>query len=119
VETLLAAATPAGTNLIGLVSGGADASTRYNGATPLTPKFANIDVASSGDNQLVAAVSGKTLRVLSVFLAASGAVDAVFTTEPRTCWAGRGRSSWTIPERWGRVGLCCRRTARGGSRPER
>jgi len=78
VETLLAAATPAGTNLIGLVSAGADASTRYNGATALIPKFANIDVASSGDNQLVAAVSGKTLRVLSVFLAASGAVDAVF-----------------------------------------
>lgn len=78
VETLLAAATPAGTNLIGLVAAGADASNRYNGSTAITPKFANIDVASSGDNQIVAAVTGKTLRVISVFLAAAGAVDVKF-----------------------------------------
>jgi hypothetical protein len=78
LETLLAAATPAGTNLIGQVAAGADASNRYSGATALVPKFANIDCASSGDNQLVAAVASRTIRVISVFLAAAGAVDVKF-----------------------------------------
>lgn len=46
--------------------------------TALTPKFAVIDVASSGDNTLVAAVSSKKIRVLSLFLVAAGAVNARF-----------------------------------------
>ena len=45
-----------------------------NGTTALTPKFAIIDAASSGDNTLVAAVSSKKIRVLSLFLVASAAV---------------------------------------------
>lgn len=39
-------------------------------------KFAAIDVAASGDNTLVAAVTGKKLRVLSLALVAAGAVVA-------------------------------------------
>jgi len=39
-----------------------------NGTTALTPKFAKIDVASSGDNTIVAAVSGKKIRVLQYAL---------------------------------------------------
>lgn len=50
----------------------------FNGATALTPKFAVIDAASSGDNTIVAAVSSKKIRVLSLFLIASGAVTARF-----------------------------------------
>jgi hypothetical protein len=46
-----------------------------NDTTALTPKFAVIDVASSGDNTLVAAVVGKKIRVLSLFLVAAGAVN--------------------------------------------
>lgn len=36
--------------------------------TVLTPKFAVIDAATSGDNTLVAAVSSKKIRVLSLFI---------------------------------------------------
>lgn len=50
----------------------------FNGATALTPKFAVIDAAGSGDNTIVAAVSSKKIRVLSLFLIASGAVTARF-----------------------------------------
>ena len=49
-----------------------------NGTTALTPKFAVIDDASSGDNEIVAAVTGKKVRVLALFLVASGAVTARF-----------------------------------------
>lgn len=49
-----------------------------DGTTALTPKFASIDVASSGDNTIVAAVNPKKLRVLSVFLVAAGAVNVRF-----------------------------------------
>jgi len=39
-----------------------------NGTTALTPKFAKIDVASSGDNTIVSAVTGKKIRVLQYSL---------------------------------------------------
>lgn len=42
----------------------------------LRPKFAIIDHATSGDNTLVAAVAGKKIRVLALFLVAAGAVVA-------------------------------------------
>jgi hypothetical protein len=41
-------------------------------------KRAAIDAATSGDNTLVAAVSGKKLRVLSCFLLAAAAVNVRF-----------------------------------------
>jgi hypothetical protein len=50
----------------------------HNGTTALTPKFAAIDVATTGDNTLVAAVVGKKIRVLSVFIFAAGTVTARF-----------------------------------------
>lgn len=40
--------------------------------------FAVIDVASSGDNTLVAAVSGKKIRVHSLFLISAGTVTVRF-----------------------------------------
>lgn len=49
-----------------------------NGLTALTPKFAPIDAASSGDNTIVAAVSGKKIRVLALFLVAAGTVNVRF-----------------------------------------
>lgn len=78
VDVLTLPATPAGTNLIGKTACGQDVDSLYQGATALAVKYANIDVTSSGDNAIVAAVSGKTLKVISVFLAASGAVDVYF-----------------------------------------
>lgn len=71
-------ALPAGTNLLGRVSSSPETSTVYNGTTALTPKFAAIDVASSGDNTLVAAVSAKKIRVVSLYLVASAAVTVRF-----------------------------------------
>ena len=42
------------------------------------PKFAAIDAASSGDNTLVAAVPGKKIRVLSLWLVSAGTVTTRF-----------------------------------------
>jgi hypothetical protein len=48
------------------------------GGVAVTPKFAKIDAATSGDNTLVAAVTSKKIRVLSCFLVAAGTVDVRF-----------------------------------------
>jgi len=68
----------AGTNLIGKASAGNDTSTIYNGTTALTPKFAKIVASSSGDNSIVALVSGKKIRVLRWGLASNGTVNVKF-----------------------------------------
>ena len=41
-------------------------------ATPLLPKYAAIDAASSGDNTIVSAVSGKKIRVIAGHLTMTG-----------------------------------------------
>jgi len=43
-----------------------------------SPLFAVIDAATSGDNTLVAAVTSRRIRVLSLFLVAAGAVNVRF-----------------------------------------
>jgi hypothetical protein len=48
----------------------------HDGVTALTPKFAKIDVTSSGNNTLVAASVGKKIRVLSMFMVSAGTVTA-------------------------------------------
>lgn len=51
----------------------------YDGATPLLPKFKIIDAVTSGDNEIVAAVTGKKIRVLALFMTMTGtAVTARF-----------------------------------------
>lgn len=40
-----------------------------------------IDAASNGDNQLIAAVAGKMIRVLSMFFVVAGAVNAKFQSD--------------------------------------
>lgn len=49
-----------------------------NGATALTPKFAVIDAATSGDNTIVGVVASKKIRVLSLFYVSSGSVTTRF-----------------------------------------
>ena len=44
----------------------------------LTPKFAKIDAASSGDNTLVAAVASRKIRVVALFLVSAGTVTVRF-----------------------------------------
>lgn len=48
------------------------------GGATVTPKFAIIDAASSGDNTLVASVSSKKIRVLAAFMVAAGSVNVRF-----------------------------------------
>jgi hypothetical protein len=52
------------------------------------PKFSNIAVASSGDNTLVTGVALKKIRVVSLFLIASGTVNAYFVDGGNTDLAG-------------------------------
>jgi hypothetical protein len=52
--------------------------TIYSGATALTPKFATIAASSSGNNTLIAAVTSKKIRVLSLSLMSNGTVNAKF-----------------------------------------
>ena len=64
----------AGTNLIGkMACGGNDE--YYSGATALTVKWATVAASTSGDNTIVAAVSGKKIRVLQAELIANGTVN--------------------------------------------
>jgi hypothetical protein len=55
-----------------------------------TPQFANIAVAGSGDNIIVAAVSGKKLRVVSGFMIAAGDIDVYFVDGADTALVGDG-----------------------------
>lgn len=71
-------ALPAGTNLLGSVSAKLGTDSIMDGITPLTPKFAAIAAASSGDNTLIAAVVSKKIRVLSYAMVAAGAVTCRF-----------------------------------------
>lgn len=68
----LASAIPAGTNLIGRIAASPETTTVYEGTTALTPKFAKISAASSGENTLVTGVSSKKIRVLSLCLVGVG-----------------------------------------------
>lgn len=52
-----------------------ETSTIYNGVTACTPKWAIFTVSSSGDNQVVALVSGKKIRVLQWRVSANGSVN--------------------------------------------
>lgn len=54
--------------------------TVYESTQVLTVKYAVIDEAGSGDNELVALVASKKIRVLSAFLISAGTVTAKFQT---------------------------------------
>lgn len=62
------------------IAGSPETGTVYNGTTALTPKFAAIAAATSGDNTLVAAVSSKKIRVLSMMIVAGAAGNIYFTS---------------------------------------
>lgn len=55
-----------------------------NGTTALVPKFAKISGAASGDNVLVAAVTSKKIRVLSLFMMSAGTVNAYIRDDAGT-----------------------------------
>jgi hypothetical protein len=93
VDVVTLPALPAGTNNIGdvdvltqpararttdAIAAALQTDALMNGLTALTPKFANIACAASGDNQIVAAVTSKKIRIIGLFLSASGTVNAYF-----------------------------------------
>lgn len=57
---------------------GARTDVLYDASTAVTPKFAILDVASSGDNTAIAAVTSKKIRVLALFLVSAGTVNVRF-----------------------------------------
>lgn len=75
----IASAIPVGTNQIGRVTAAPETGAIYEGTTALTVKFAKISAASSGENTIVAAVTNKKIRVLSLALVGVGiAVNIYF-----------------------------------------
>jgi hypothetical protein len=79
---------PAGTNTIGGTIAQIATGVVYSGATALTPKFAPVAAAASGDNTLVVAVPGKRLRVLKYTVVAGGAVSVKFRSASATDLTG-------------------------------
>jgi hypothetical protein len=67
-----------GTNLAGVMIAPTQTGTMYSGTTAVTPQFAAISSSTAGDNTLVAAVAGKTIRVLKYTVMASSAVAVKF-----------------------------------------
>jgi hypothetical protein len=65
----------AGTALIGQTAASNETGTVYSGTTALTPKFAIITASSSGATTVVAAVTGKKIRVLRWRVSANGSVN--------------------------------------------
>ena len=49
-----------------------------NDTSVLTPKFAKIDITTTGDNTIVAAVAAKKIRVISLLLISAGTVTVAF-----------------------------------------
>jgi hypothetical protein len=81
VDVLTLPATPAGTNLIGQIVTRPDVSNASDGSTVLVPKFARLSTASTGNQAIVAAVSGKKIRVLSMNVMATASTNAVWVND--------------------------------------
>ena len=62
--------------------------TMFAGVTQITPKFAAIAASSSGDNTLVAAVTGKKIRAIKYVLVAAGTVSVKFKSGAGTDLTG-------------------------------
>lgn len=60
------------------IAAGLQTDALMNGLTALTPKFAVISKSASGDNELIAAVTGKKIRVVAYNFMAAGTVNAKF-----------------------------------------
>ena len=65
-----------------------DSNQMSTAGTIVTPKFASISVSSSGDNDIVAAVASKKIRVLTYVIVAAGSVDAKWRSHTTTDKSG-------------------------------
>jgi hypothetical protein len=93
--TNVGAALPAGTNLIGQIVTRPDVSNASDGSTVLVPKFARLSTASTGNQAIVAAVSGKKIRVLSMNVMATASTNAVWINDGTADL--HGTTSYKIP----------------------
>ncbi len=66
------------------------------GGPDAVPQFANIATASSGDNILVSAVSGKKIRVVAGWMIAGGDVDVYFVDGANNTMAGDGSNGMDL-----------------------
>lgn len=81
VDVLTLPALAAGTNLIGKTASGLDVSNLYDGSTALTPKFAKLSSASTGNQALVSAVVGKKIRVLALHVMATASTNSIYVND--------------------------------------
>jgi hypothetical protein len=95
VDVLTLPATPAGTNLIGQIVTRPDVSNASDGSTVLVPKFARLSTASTGNQAIVAAVSGKKIRVLSMNVMATASTNAIWINDGTADL--HGTTSYKIP----------------------
>ncbi len=73
-----------------------------NGGSGLQPKFAAIAAATADDNELVAAVTGKKIRVLQMFVLAGAAGNIYFTSgEAGTVICGGSTNRINLPDNGG------------------
>ena len=81
-------ALPVGTNMIGAVIAQLATGVLYSGTSALTPKFASISASTTGDNLLVAVVTGRKIRVLKYTIVASASTAAKFRSSLGTDLTG-------------------------------
>ncbi len=67
------------------------------------PKFANIAVASSGDNTIVSAVASNKIRVVSCFMMAAADVDAYWVDGANAAICGDGTNGLDLTANSGYV----------------
>jgi len=64
----------------------------YNGSVPLLINFAPIAAATNGDNAIVAAVTGKKIRVMQLFVQAGAAGNIYFTDGTTVVFGGNSNT---------------------------
>lgn len=71
----------AGTLVVGQVVTRPDVSNASDGSLTLTPKFARLSTASTGNQAIVSAVTGKKIRVLSMNVMATASTNAIWIND--------------------------------------
>jgi hypothetical protein len=76
-----------------------------NGATPCAIKHVAIDTATAGNNAIVAAVSDKIIKVLSLAIVASGPVDVYWNDGTDNLFGGTRKIPMDVIGTAGTVGF--------------
>lgn len=79
---------PARTRTVDSIAAGLQTDALMSGVTALTPKFAKVGVATSGNNMLIGAVGSKKIRVLAALLVPASGVNLYFDDSNGTVLCG-------------------------------